>query len=327
MKIINSNETQMEALKSLFPERSISSYISLIPANEYYFWVRRFTTLFASLSPYLYPVSLKLAGKLPILQCVSKLININPDGFLLPKVFKFGTLPNGTFKDFGFSYQAVQLLDTIAGSLAPYEIMKFPQKEFKTSCLGFLAWDTLNLAKRNEQNLLNFMTCANSYRINEIKLLDKIEFDGKNYTHFLPTSNSYENKQFKKMLLELNERRMLALPLSFPLNDLKTLIGFTDPIWAEVKPLDFFLEEDPNNLSKYVLIRTDDGKIVTWGEVMASPKLRLEIEMSDYWLWQEACKPNDDSLANINMYWEFGMEYPYLIDKRDDSFIPAFIVV
>lgn len=326
MKIVNCTESQLELLRYLQPR--VSPYVALVPASEYFFWTRRFTHLLDALSSHLYPLSLKTATKLPIIQCVAKLIGVNSDGFLIPKVFKFGTLPEGTFKDFGLSSQLVPLLDTMAGTL-PYPLMRFPNRDFKTNCLGLLAWDAIktNLPlHEGDKYLSQFMPCITSSRLKDIKIQsDKIIYEGKEYSFLLPTYNYYENKQFQSILSLLNEQKLLVLPLNFPLDNLQNLIGFTNPSWAEVHPLEYFLEESPENLDHYVLIRTDDGKIVTWGEVMKTPKLRLEIEMENYWLWQEACTTND-ALESINLYWEFGMDYPWIIDKRDNSIVPVFIV-
>lgn len=330
MKIVNSTEAQIELLRYLHPERRVSPYLALVPGSEYYFWARRFTHLLDSLSAWLYPINLKNATKLPIIQCVAKLIGVNTDGFLVPKVFKFGTLPEGTFKDFGLSSQVVPLLDSVAGTL-PYATMPFPSHDFKTNCLGFLAWDSIHPAiYRGDKYLPHFITCTSTGRLKDVKIQNEnwspsITYEGKEYASFLPSYNYYENQQFQKLLATCNEQKLLVLPLNLPLDNLQKMVGFTNPSWAEVKSLEFFLEESPENLSQYVLIRTDDGKIVTWDEVMKTPKLRLEIEMEDYWLWQEACFTNE-ALESLNLYWEFGMDYPWIIDKRDNSLVPVFIV-
>jgi len=327
MKIINCTESQLALLTYLYPEQRVSTHLALVPSSEYFFWSRRFTHLLDALSAFVYPTSMKTATKLPIVQCVAKFIGVNAEGFLVPKVFKYGTLPEGTIKDFGLSSQLTPLLDSVASTLPYPAIMRFSNREFKNNCLGCLAWDATNMpANDADKNLNNFIPCVTSNRLKDVKFHnDKIVYDNKEYTSFLPTYNYYENAHFQKLLTAMNEQKLLTLPLNFPLNYLQNLVGFTNPAWAEVKPLEFFLEESPENLDHYVLIRTDDGKIVTWETVMANPKLRLEIEMENYWLWQEACKTND-SLESINLYWEFGMEYPWLIDKRNNTIIPVFVV-
>jgi hypothetical protein len=327
MKIISGTEDQIKTLRYLFPEHRISSYVALVPASEYYFWTRRFNNLLDSLSGHLYPLNLRLASKIPIIQCVAKFVGLNTDNYLIPKAFKFRTLPEGTLKGFGYSSKVVPLLDTLSDSL-PYPIMKFPFKSEKTTCLGFMSWDSKQPpTKQGDRNLVSFVPCASPSSIGDIEIAEdrKLIYEGREYTHLLPTNNYYEHKKFQALLTRLHELKMLVLPLNSPFDNLKKLVGFTDPCWAEVKPLDFFLEEDPDNLDKYVLIRTDDGKIVTWGEVMQTPALRLELEMSEYWFWQEACN-TDKALENLNLYWEFGLDYPWLIDKRDNSFVPVFIV-
>lgn len=325
MKLIPCTESQSKLLRYIHPRAS--SYLALVPASEYYFWTRRFTHLLDALSAHIYPLKIKDAVKLPVIECVAKFVGVNQDGFLLPKVFKFGTLPEGTFKDFGLSRQVVPLLDTVSKTL-PYTMMQLPYRDYsKTSCLGIFAWDEVNPAlNAGDKYLPLFMPCVSSSRLKNIRIHnDKISYENREYSYLIATNNYYENDLFQKLLQELNESKLLLLPLNFPLDNLQTLIGFTDPSWAEVKPLEFFLDENPENLSSYVLIRTDDGKIVTWNDVIQTPKLRLELEMADFWLWQEACRTTE-LLESLNLYWEFGMEYPWIIDKRDNTFVPVVIV-
>ena len=324
VKIVNCTENQFEALQYIHPEGKVSSYMALVPASEYFFWSRRFVHLLDGLSAFIYPT--KIASKLPIIQCVAKFIGVNQDGFLIPKVFKYGTLPEGTFKDFGYSSQVVSLLDTISDTI-PYPIMRFPFKDFKNNCLGLLSFNPLSPpASLGDKYIQHFMPCAPTNRIKDIKIQnDKIMYDNKEYSSLLPTYNYYDNKKVQNIIQELNDLKLLTIPINFPLGNLQQLIGFTDPSWAEVKALEFFLEESPESLDRYVLIRTDNGNIITWNDVVKTPKLRLEIEMSDYWLWQEACH-TDATLENINLYWEFGMDYPWIIDKRNNTFVPVFIV-
>jgi len=327
MKIINGTEAQLKTLGCLFPDHRISSYIALVPASEYYFWSRRFSSLLDTLSGHLYPMSLTVATKIPLIQCVAKFVGLNQENFLVPKVFKFRTLSEGTFKGFGYSSKIVPLLETIAGSL-PYPIMKFPIKETRNTCLGFLAWDCDQPpSKPGDRNLINFVPCASPRSLKDIEIVEdrKIVYEGREYTHLLTTYNYYENKAYQQLLSRLHDLKMLALPLNSPLDNLQYLVGFTNPCWAEVKPLEFFLEESPEKLNNFVLIRSDDGKIVTWNEVMETPTLRLELEMADYWFWQETCV-TDKALENLNLYWEFGLDYPWIIDKRDNSFVPVFLV-
>ena len=326
MKIVNCSKNQIEFFKYVYPEHRTSSFMALVPASEYVFWNRRFTHLLDGLSAFIYPTKIKMATKLPLIQCVAKLIGINQDGFLIPKVFKFGTLPEGTFKDFGLSHQVTSLLNIAASSL-PYPIRRHPTRDFKNTCLGFYSFDiTCPPVTANDKHLSQFMPCASFNKLKDIKIQsDKILYEGRDYSLFVPTYNYYQGVHFQKLVQELNDLKLLALPLGFQLNNLQKLIGFTDPSWSEVKPLEFFLDESPENLDHYVLIRTDDGKIITWNDVVQTPKLRLEIEMNDYWLWQEACHTNE-MLESLNLYWEFGMEYPWIIDRRDNTIVPVFIV-
>lgn len=323
MKIVNCSEEQLTLLKYLCPEKRVSPYLALVPASEYFFWSRRFTSLYDAVSSFIYP--LKITTKVPVVQCVSKFIGLSPDGFLLPKVFKFGTLSDGSLKDFGLSYQLLPLLETIASSFS-YPLLK-QVRDLRVDYLGCLAWDVGQPPQSPyDRNLTQFMHCVPSNRVGDVWIKnDKVFYDNKEYPLFLPSYNYYENAKYQHLLATLQEQRLLALPLNFPLTNLPNLVGFTHPAWAEVKPLDFFLEEDPEKLDKYVLIRTDDGKIVTWNEVMTTPKLRLEIEMENYWLWQESCKTSE-ALEHINLYWEFGMDYPWLIDRRNNTIIPTLLV-
>jgi len=327
MKLISSTPAQLEALRYIHPEGRVSSHMALIPESEYAFWSRRFYNLFDALSAHIYPQSLKCATRLPIIQCVTKFIGINQDGFLIPKVFKFGSLPEGTMKDFGLTTIVVPLLDSIATTI-PYTVKRhtIPDRSSKFSCLGFLSWDCIQPTTRGDKYLPTMVPCIGANRLKDISIHhDKLWYENREYTSLLPSYKYYANDQFQRLLRTLNDHKLLTLPLTLPLDNLQKLVGFTNVAWAEVKPLSFFLDEDPEKLNQYVLIRTDDGKIITWDDVMKTPKLRLEIEMSDYWFWQEACHTNE-ALESINLYWEFGMEYPWLIDKRDNTWIPAFIV-
>jgi len=329
MRIINGTDAQVELLRNLHPEKRVSSYLALVPASEYYFWSRRFTSLLEAIRGFIYPTKISMASKIPIIQCVAKLIGLNSDGFLVPKVFKFGTLPEGTIKDFGLSHQMLPLLDSVASSLdyptiPPQILCGWNSIQ---GCLGLMAWDCDNPPIDNGKYLPQFLPCASVARIDDIQIVrnERVSYENREYTHLLPSFNYFPNTKFQRLLQELHDLKLLTLPLNVPFSNLRAMIGFTNPAWAEVKPLEYFLEEDPDKLHKYVLIRTDDGKIVTWSDVEANPKLRLEIEMDKYWLWQEACV-TDPSLESINLYWEFGMNYPWLIDKRDNTFVPVFLV-
>lgn len=326
MKIINCTEEQATLLNYIYPEGRASSYLALVPRSEYFFWVRSFTHLLDDLAAYFPQLPMRSATKLPIVQCVAKLAGMTEDGFLIPKVFKFGNLPENTFKDFGLNIRALQLLDTVSGTL-PYPILRCSVEFDNSSCLGLLAWDAAHPAPNpHHKNLAQYITCIAPSRMKDIKIHSThLVYDGKEYSSFLPTYNYYENPQFRRLLTVLNEQKLLTIPLEFPLNNLNNLLGFTSPNWAEVKPLEFFLDESPEKLDQYVLLRTDNGMIVTWDEVMNTPKLRLEIEMENYWLWQESCKTNE-VLESLNLYWVFGMDYPWLIDKRSNTVVPVFVV-
>lgn len=324
MKLISCTEEQQNLLQELHPEHDRPTHMALVPSGEYFFWARGFLNLLDSLSGHFHPLNLSTITQLPIIQCVSKFVGINDAGYLFPKTFKFNSLADGTIRDFGFSTQFKSLMGSLSMNLYSYMTIPEKPKPALNKILGFLAWDEDHIPKRGAKNLPHFIKCASN--------IDDVEFDrgrlcfeGKEYEHFLPTDRYYPNVKFQKKMMLLKDARILLIPASYPLSNLKKLIGFRNPSWAEVKPLEFFLDEAPENLQDYVLIRVDDGKIITWSEVMKDPKLRLEIEMSEYWLWQEAC-PTTESLQHINMYWEFGTDYPWLIDKRTGTFIPIYIV-
>jgi hypothetical protein len=325
MKLINCNENQQKLLQDLHPEHARSQMIAIVPAGEYYFWLRSFTHLLDSLSGYFSSLKLSLITQLPVIQCVSKFVGINEEGYLCPKTYKFHALPDGNLRDFGYSQHMGDWVGSVVNN-TQYPQLRISEKATPdlNRILGFLAWDEQHPPIRGAKHLMQFIKCAN--RIEDVKLVnDRLMYDGKYYDYFLPTYRYYPNPLFQKKLLELRKHRRLLIPAEYPLSNLKNFIGFQNPTWAEVKSLEFFLEEAPENLHQYVLIRVDDGKIITWDKAIADPKLRLEIEMSDYWLWQEAC-PTTESLQDINMYWEFGTDYPWLLDKRTGLNIPVYIV-
>lgn len=326
MRLLACTEYQKRELAELHPNRMVADYYALIPAGEYFHWARKFTLLFEDLCGRFSAVrnAAKAIAQFPIVQCVTKLCSVNADGYLNPRVFKFTTLPEG-MRDFGFSPQAVARLDVLASSL-PFSLKKFQSRyrHVDDTYLGFLAWDHTSEYDFGSRYLPLYLNCTG--RLKDIKLdQNSIICGGVAYHYLLPTSNHYSKDAYQELLRELNERKMLVLPLNFPLINLKNLIGFTNQAWAEVNPLDYFLEEPPEIAANYLLIRTDDGKRLTWEEVMSDPKLRLELEMSEYWLWQQAC-PAAPTLEHINLYWTFGQEYPWLIDKRDGKWVPAFVV-
>lgn len=327
MRLLACNEYQKRELSLLHPERRVADYFALIPAGEYYHWARKYTLLYEDLCGRFSAVrnASKAIGSLPIVQCVAKLCSTNTDGYLNPRVFKFTTLSEG-MRDFGFQPQVISRLDVVAPSL-PFTLKKFYNKYTKinTSILGFLAWDSTSEFHLGSRYLPSYVNCA--CKVKDLKITDSgyLVHNETTYHQMLTTSNHYDGDGYKAILSELNDRRMLVLPLNFPLVNLKNLIGFTNPLWAEVSPLEYFLEEPPEIVSNYVLIRTDDGKRRTWNEVMNDAKLRLELEMSEYWLWQQTC-PAAPLLQHINMYWTFGQDYPWLVDKRDKKWVPALVV-
>jgi len=322
MKLLNCTETQRNLLQALHPDHDRPHCIALVPAGEYFFWTRMFNNLLDTLSAHFSSLKISSITSLPVIQCVSKFVGQNSDGFLVPKTFKFNTLDEGNLRDFGFSTHMLPLLETLN---VPYPLMKLPESRQHPSpyILGFLAWDDNTPPRRGAQNLPRFVKCTSN--VQDIQIDGGLYFEGKHYSHLLPTYKYYPDSRFQKLMRDLQDIRQLLIPINFPLSNLKMLEGFTNPGWAEVKSLEFFLDESPDNLQNYVLIRIDDGKIVTWEDAMKNPKLRLEMEMSDYWLWQEAC-PTTESLQHINMYWEFGTGIPWLFDKKAQTFIPVYVV-
>lgn len=327
MRLLASNEYQKRELEMLHPDRKVADYFALIPSGEYFYWSRKFTLLLDDLYGR-FPAmrnAAKAISAFPIVQCVTKLCTVNSEGYLNPRVFKFRTLPEG-MRDFGFSSPVVSRLDVLASSF-PFVVRKFPNRYrlVKDTYLGFLAWDQTSEFNHGSRYLPSYVHCAG--KLSDVKLTEDnvLMYDNEAYQYLLPTSNHFNSPQFQELLGELHLKKMLVLPLTFPLVNLKNLIGFTNPVWAEVNPLEFFLDEPPQIAANYLLIRTDDGKRLTWDEVMNDAKLRLELEMSEYWLWQQSC-PAAPTLEHINMYWTFGQDYPWLIDKRDGKWVPAFVV-
>jgi hypothetical protein len=327
MKLISCTEKQQDLLQMLHPEHDRPTHMALVPTGEYYFWARRFLNMLDSLSGHFNFLNLSTITQLPIIQCVSKFVGVNKEGYLYPRTFKFNSLVDGNLRDFGVSSQMKPLMGSLSSFMKPYTPMTMLEKPKPAldKILGFLAWDENHPPRRGAKNLPHFIKCASN--IDDVILDEhgRLYFEGKEYDHFLPTYRYYPNTKFQKKMMMIREAKKLLIPASSPLSNLKKLTTFRNPTWAEVKPLEFFLDEAPESLEEYVLIRVDDGKIITWDEVMKDPKLRLEIEMSEYWLWQEACHTSE-SLQHINMYWEFGTDYPWLLDKRTGNTIPVYVV-
>lgn len=326
MKIVEVKPEQKELLDVIYPKNRLSSYLAYIPRDEYLFWMRCFSNLLDGLTDHLYylPFITKHFTKVPVVQCVAKLVGLSESGYLIPKVFKFGALPEGTIKDFGFTSFITSMLDTLSGVI-PHPILKLAAPH-RSTCLGILAWNETQLPHPNHRYLSQMMNCVAANRLSELKIHgDRVMYGNREYFSVIPTNNYFDSPLFQKVMEQLDESRLLTLQRNFPLHDLRTLIGFKNPHFAEVRPLDFFLDENPNLLDNYVLLRTDTGAVMTWDTVMDSPKLRLEMEMEHFWLWQDACHTHE-SLESINLYWEFGMDYPWLIDRRNNSIIPSIIV-
>ena len=324
MNLIELTPFQKKELEFIYPTKRVADYCALIPEDEYWFWYSEFYNFWLELDN-AFDINVRNIKKFPIFQCVSKLGDNSKDkGYLEPKVFKFACLPEGNMRGFGFSPITISLLQTVANTF-PLKILQFPFKYHKQEalCLGYQAWNEKDPSPhKGDRYLPLYMNCASNP--NMIKISNnKIIFNHEEYDYLLPTYYYHHDPQFQHLLKELNERRMLLFPLDFPLANIRNLIGFESPLWAEVKSLEYFLEEDPSKLSDYVLIRTDNGNILTWEQVQADPVLRLEIEMDNYWVWQKKCVSPVD---NINLYWTFGLDYPYLIDKTDGSWVAAFVV-
>ena len=329
MKLVELTPFQKRELEFIIPTKKVAEYCAFISEEEYWDWYSSYYNFFleldsafdinANYNPFAHQ-SHDLR-KLPVLQCVSKLEEI--DGKLKPKVFKFACLPEGNMRAFGFGLITASLLQGIANTF-PIKILQFPFKFKKqeTFYLGYQAWSEKDPSLHfGDRYLPLFMNCAanpNMIKISNNKLI----YNHEEFDYLLPSFNYHYEPQFQTLIQELHERRMLLFPLDFPLSNLSKMIGFSSSMWAETKPLDYFLEEDPEKLNEWVLIRTDNGNILTWNEVQADPVLRLEIEMDDYWIWQKRCP---SPLENINLYWTFGFDYPGLVDKIDNTWIPAFI--
>ncbi len=328
MKLIQSTPKQLDFFKFAHPDKHVSSFLALIPAAEYYFWSRRFTNLLDELCAFCFPQNIHIAAQLPLIQCVAKFIGVSSDSFLIPKVFKFGSISHGTFKHFGYTSQILPLLSNFY--LSKYTLMHVPIKHSsqKNNFLGAFSWDCSSVPKHNRDIFLpQLMDCIGLRGLSTLELTGTgFIYDNKEYQYLVPTNYFYLDDTYQKILSKLDAAKVLAIPLQSPISDLRRLIGFKNPSWAEVKHLSHFLDDNPESaINNHVLIRVDDGKIVAWDDVINNPKLRLEIEMDDYWLWQEVASVNP-ALQNINLYWEYGIGYPYLLDTRDYSYIPALIV-
>lgn len=320
MNFIELTPFQKKELSAICPIKKIADYCFFLTEEEYLNWYMAFYNFYLEISS-VFELNVHLR-KSPVLQCVAKLEDF--DGVLKPKTFKFAYLPEGTMRGFGFSPITASLLQIVANTF-PVKITQFPFKYKKqnTSCLGYQAWNEKDPSPHiGDRYLSLYMNCAaNPHTIKIVN--NKIIFNQEEYDYLLPTFNYHQDSQFQILLQKLQERKLLLFPLDFPLGNLRNLIGFESEYWAEVKSLEYFLEEDPAKLSEYVLIRTDNGNILTWEQVQSDPLLKLEIEMDDYWVWQKKCI---SPFENINLYWTFGFDYPWLVDNSTGEWISVFII-
>ena len=128
MRLLSCTEFQKRELGMLHPFHRVADYFAFIPSGEWNYWARKFTLLHDDLCGRFPAVrnAAKAMSSFPIVQCVTKLGSVNNDGYLIPRVFKFTTLPEG-MRDFGVSTQAAAMLEALAASL-PVAIKSFPSR-------------------------------------------------------------------------------------------------------------------------------------------------------------------------------------------------------
>lgn len=337
MQIFELSESQSSDLSAVYPGTPPTRY-AVVEEVEYMIWRSTFQQLQkAFFAHFPVPAHVEHALRtLPIMQWVAKLVrpekvsgaNIDP-GMLIPKAFKAAFQGEGTCRDFGHNLLMVSMLDILSSSTdLPTISWESWTRDQTVDYLGFLAWHQNPAA--GERYLPLLMPCVRNPK--EVKIIDFegeprgiIEYRGERYDA-LVTSNLYlPDYDYQDMLRKLNERGMLITPIDFAPAHPRKWLGFRHPAWASSYPLDYFYERvrSEPEFDDYLLVRVDAGsRPYKWSEVQKDPLLSMELEMVDFWLWQERCEsPHDD----LTLYWTPCLKYPWLVDRENEEWIPVLV--
>ena len=341
MQLYDLSDSQLSDLSSLYPGVPPTQY-AVASEAEYLLWRATFQKLQKAFFTYFtIPSHVEHALRtLPIMQWVAKLVrpekisglNVDP-GVLLPKAFKVGFLGEGTCRDFGYNQLMISLLDVLAGSADLPTISWEPwQRDTNVDYLGFLAWH--QNPQTGERYLPLFMPCSKN--VKEIKIIDYenaaegepkslIEYRGERYNALVTTNLYLPDYDYQDILKKLQERNILITPHDFSPANPRKWIDFRHPAWATLYPLDFFLgrvRTEPE-FDDYMLVRVDEGSVpYRWSDVQKDAMLQLELEMAEFWVWQERC---DSPFNDLTMYWTPCLKYPWLINRTAEEWIPVLV--
>jgi hypothetical protein len=272
---------------------------------------------------------------LPIIHWTAKLtIPPESDGILVPKAFKVGVLSEGTYKDFGYQIMLLRLLNGVISTFSGVRPSDFiyPDLDYLSGMsehfLGVMAWNAEDCSENLGDRFmpLVFSNCVRD--LDEIKLLANpsyvISHDGNKYAYIVTTSNYFDNEEYQRQLTMFNQRGTLRPPLGFPLANIEKFEDFSHPNWAGVFAYpNKKLRQRAEKSGEYVLIKRDTHKIYSWPAVQADPMLRLDLDMEDEWMWQEACP---SPLPDITLCWSPALKYPWLRTTKTDEWIPALVL-
>jgi len=323
----------LDQLRAALPGLPIAANeVAVIPKAEYNSWAEHFKSLHQAALGY-FKTSERTRRALdttPSIQWVAKLNN-GPASYLVPKIYNVNFIMNGTLVHGGYQSLALPLLDLVATAL-PFKAHRWLPARSQ-DFLGLLpnlrtesqpeAYERyLPLAMDTTDDSAAALPINLSYD-NKIDLL--VEYKGARYDGLLLTRQFYEDPTTQQNVTVLERLKLLAIPKNYPALQLKGFFGFEHPSWASLFSLGQGLKEMRQD-SRYGLIRTDTHTFHTWDEVDASPSLKLELEMRDFWLWQERFTFGQDSLAELDLYWVPSLGYPWLVNRQDNTWLPAIIV-
>ena len=334
MKLVSLSPFQQSEFKMLHPHGAVAGFAAIIPYAEYEMWAASFASLRNKAEEF-FDLDLTVYESLPILHWTAKLTlpvadgKINDSGLLVPKAFKVGVLPEGTYKDFGYQLTLLSLLKSLVTTFSGIKPSDFIYPDLtgflSESILGIQAWDAEDCSDSIGDRYLPlvFDDCVRD--VEDISLIGASMFyDKKRYSYAVTTSNLFDNEAYQNQISAINQQHKLLPPLGFPLANIERFEDFTHPNWASVFAYpNKKLQQQAEKSGQYVLIKRDTHKIYSWPAVQADPMLRLELDMEDEWMWQQACP---SPLPDITLCWSPALNYPWMRTQKTDAWIPALVL-
>jgi hypothetical protein len=319
-----------QMLAKVFPGALADRY-ALVPETEYRLWRKLFQQLQQGFFDHFEMSKHTEAAlrRLPIVQWVAKLLR--PEKFsssvpldpalLIPKAFKMSFLATGTYRNFGYNGIAISMLDALA-SRVPFKTIRWEPWTPEELLLGVLVG-----SDPTASYLSLYVPCCRTDQIQVFEADDGsryVQYRDERYVAAIPTAFASSDLSEASVLWQLDTLGLLAPPMTLAPTKLQNWMRFRNLAWASVYPFDYFEDrviQDPN-FEDCLLIRIDDGIVpYRWREVQNDPVLRLDLEMQDYWVWQDHCtSPHDD----VTLYWTPCFKYPWLTN-REGAWIPVLI--